>query len=834
MKKVVQKTLNGADGPMTDIMDTHVIIKKDERNGTKEPPKPITVKLPLNELENILDSRIEINIPNGLPENEIDYKVKLELAKHYDDKYVKLTKTGINSIDKKIPSKSGTGQGKIDVIIFNYFNSGNIDVIVENKNLNVSQDSLSEAIYYANGLNKNSSVNCRVAIGFIPNVRVRVLVGSDWKELKINGNVVDYFFKPELLKLIYKYPNICEFNLQEDIDLFSQKDLHTIISQLKTLYRQIPDIQNNDNISINFTISFIALKMISDINGLGWSQYSKPQDIISALQEIRRDNELKKYIDIFEIKNKDDTIAFNFEKILDTIYTGERKDAESESESIIMKVHKKISHIPDRSLEIDLFGEVYECLANSKTKSSLGEYFTRRHIIHSIVRMFFTGDDIFRIISDKKKICDVACGTGGFLTESFKYLRELSDNKSNKYLSDLAKSVIFGYDINSGSIGRTRINMILAGDGFADIQCLDSLKNLNQRFDYILTNVPYGKGDYAIQGNDDETDIFIKENNVKRLEFNFLIKVVKSLNMGGKALVIIPDGILETPSLRSLREWLLKQCKVTTIISLPKFAFAPYTKEKTYVIFIEKRSRPLDSIESNILKNEMFYAYIVDNDGFANSDKRFETNLKDQSGKWLHNEFADWREENGKLHHSHIEDIYLAKEEDLKQKYLNEWDEEIRGKKYGYIQFTDILKDNIVSDDVVNANLVNQAIMMEYNNRQLLPDDLYMVLDNIIPMNAKGKPLKIKKGDYVTNDKELVEGMTDVLSVLGYYYKDDKFYDLSSQTTSYLLNLLPEKYFRNPIPKQITLDELDMEYMKVRTDVMNMLQTWSKVNEESP
>ena len=601
---------------------------------------------------------------------------------------------------------------------------------------------------------------------------------------------MDYFFKPDLLKLIYKYPNESEFNLQEDIDSFSQKDLHTVISKLKTLYRQIPDIQNNDNISINFTISFIALKMISDTHDLGWNEYCTPQDIISVLQRIRRSNELKKYIDIFEIKNKDGSVAFNFEKILNTIYSGEMKDDKLDSESVIIKVHREISHIPHKSLEIDLFGEVYECLANSKTKSALGEYFTRRHIIRPIVRMFFTDDDINRIIFERKIICDIACGTGGFLTETFKYLRELSDDKSKRYLSNLAKSVIYGYDINSSSIGRTRINMILAGDGFTDIQCVDSLKTLNQLFDYIITNVPYGKGDYAIQDSND-TDIFIQENKVKRLEFNFLIKVVKLLNVGGKALVIVPDGILETPSLSSLREWLLKQCKVTTIISLPKFAFAPYTKEKTYVIFIEKRSKPLDSIESKILKSERLYAYIVDNDGFANSDKRFETNLKDQNGKWLHNEFAEWREENGTLHRSQIEEIYLAREEDIKQKYLNEWDEEICGKKYGYIQFTDVLKDNIVTNDFVNTTLVNQAIMTEYKSQQLLSEDLYMVLDNIIPRNAKGKPSNIKKEHYVTTDKELVEGMADVLSALGYYYKDDKFYDLNSQNISYLLTLTP-------------------------------------------
>ena len=185
MKKVVQQKLKEVNVSITDKTDTPVIIKKN---------MPITVKLPLNELENIFDSKIEINIPNGLPENETDWKVKTELAKYYDEKHVKLTKTGINSIDTKIPSKSGPGQGKIDVLIFNYFNNGNIDVIIEDKNPNVPQDSLSEAIYYANGLNKNSSVTCRVVIGFVPNVRVRVLVDSEWEEFENQWGCRGLFF----------------------------------------------------------------------------------------------------------------------------------------------------------------------------------------------------------------------------------------------------------------------------------------------------------------------------------------------------------------------------------------------------------------------------------------------------------------------------------------------------------------------------------------------------------------------------------------------------------------------------------------------------------------
>lgn len=107
---------------------------------------------------------------------------------------------------------------------------------------------------------------------------------------------------------------------------------------------------------------------------------------------------------------------------------------------------------------------------------------------------------------------------------------------------------------------------------------------------------------------------------------NALIKCVQLLKPTYKALIIVPDGLLEAPSLQAMREWLLCSCKINAIISLPKFSFAPYTKEKTYVLFIQKRINHIESIEE--LKSEKIYAYIVDNDGHANSDKRYRTSLK--------------------------------------------------------------------------------------------------------------------------------------------------------------------------------------------------------------
>ena len=129
---------------------------------------------------------------------------------------------------------------------------------------------------------------------------------------------------------------------------------------------------------------------------------------------------------------------------------------------------------------------------------------------------------------------------------------------------------------------------------------------------------------------------------------------------------------------------------------MPRYAFEPYTKEKTYAVIFQKRKttnkEELIETINDIDVDEKFYAYIVDNDGYANSDKQYETNLKNEDGKPLHNELANYIDVHGEFHASIIEQICRARQEDNDEHY-NEWGEKIEGKKYGYIYIRDILSD---------------------------------------------------------------------------------------------------------------------------------------------
>lgn len=201
---------------------------------------------------------------------------------------------------------------------------------------------------------------------------------------------------------------------------------------------------------------------------------------------------------------------------------------------------------------------------------------------------------------------------------------------------------------------------------------------------------------------------------------------------------------MEAPTLAGFREYLLKQCKLTTIISLPKFAFAPYIKWKTYVIFIEKRNTPFNTIDKVIKKNEKVWAYIVDNDGYANSDKRFPTDLRDENNAWLHNELQQYEDKNGVKQSSMIEEAYEEERNDNERIYYNEWNEPIEGQKCGFISMREISQKQISKYKTLTVKEVSNRLKEEANDHKILSQDLYETLINNCSISSKNS-YSIKK-----------------------------------------------------------------------------------------
>ena len=238
--------------------------------------------------------------------------------------------------------------------------------------------------------------------------------------------------------------------------------------------------------------------------------------------------------------------------------------------------------------------------------------------------------------------------------------------------------------------------MFLVGDGHVHIYEGDSLVSWDESpeweknaFDYIMTNPPMGRYDGDANINN------FTFTNEQRYELLFTENVIKAAKPDiGNIAIVLNDGSLETPSRSHFREKILQSCNLYAIISLTKFAFAPYTKEKTYVLFMQKK----DIIDPDNIQNPEFqkypiWHYILDYDGYANSDKRFKTKYHDDLIE-LESLFPN-AIDNAKIY---LKDPSKFEQEKMKyERDVNEREksEGLSGKKCGYVQISDVNKSNL-------------------------------------------------------------------------------------------------------------------------------------------
>lgn len=551
------------------------------------------------------------------------------------------------------------------------------------------------------------------------------------KQLLLNGNPIREFQTIDIYRLIKNQllKNPLSNNITTNVDsksTISEAIFNKKLLDLANLYR---DVGFKNNIQkIDFTVGLVALEYFEekeeiegkkDNSKVYWSTCND-----SIAEKVK--NNLIGYID-----RLNQSTEFNeFKNVMDVVKELIGGNNEGKSLLDVTKI-KEIYNIVDSMKPLhgtgfDLFGAVYEMFASPKEKKDFGEYFTRRHYAHIFTKLLLKNEKYYD--QDKKiTILDPACGTGGFLTESFKVLMnnyESSGTLTTEAKQFLSKECFYGIDVRPENISRTRLNMFLVGDGHTHMYCENTLlpnkkednifeteTEIKNKFNYIITNPPYGIGKIKA-----ETTAISST----RMEVAFLYKIISLLKIGGKACIIIPDGIFENPSYKNLRNDILEKCTINSVISLPKFAFAPYTKEKTYALFLEKRSDKKTKIQSSDI-----WMYIIDNDGLANSDKRFPTKLRDEKKGWLHDEISGWVNQNGEEEVGLLEKRWLNFDD---SKTLTVWidenGEEKKERKGGNIKISTILEDKYLT-------LLPEYYLRPYQPNYIDEESLIKELDNI-------------------------------------------------------------------------------------------------------
>ena len=279
----------------------------------------------------------------------------------------------------------------------------------------------------------------------------------------------------------------------------------------------------------------------------------------------------------------------NQEDLIGTIFT--RAQNKIEKPVYLQKVISMIDGEKWLIMGNDVKGAIYEGIleeAGQSTKSGTGEYFTPRALINAMVDVIRPSIKVS--VGKTEKVCDPACGTGGFLMAAYDYMRKQTKDKG--ILDFLNNEALHGSDITPLVVTLGSMNLYLHGIGkdSSPILCEDSLeKQPEELYDVILANPPFGarpSGAVAI----DRPDFYTTTNNN---QLNFLQHMMLLLKDGGRAAVVLPDNVLFEKAGKPIREKLLTEFNLHTILRMPTGIFYK-PGVQTNVLFFTKGSKTED------------------------------------------------------------------------------------------------------------------------------------------------------------------------------------------------------------------------------------------------
>jgi len=276
--------------------------------------------------------------------------------------------------------------------------------------------------------------------------------------------------------------------------------------------------------------------------------------------------------------------------------------------ALLAKVVDLLDQIPMQ--DRDTKGDLYEyMLGKIASAGQNGQFRTPRHIINLMVALTAP--------TPKDTICDPASGTCGFLVGAGEYLREhnpelLVDAATSKHFNN---SMFHGYDFDNTMLRIGSMNMLLHGVENPVITYRDSLSQdyaiEEEKYSLILANPPFA-GSLDYDGTARDLLAVVK---TKKTELLFLALFLKLLKPGGRAAVIVPDGVLfgSSKAHKDLRKLIVEEQKLDAVISLPAGTFKPYAGVSTAIlIFTKTNSGGTDNV----------WFYDIQADGWSLNDQR--------------------------------------------------------------------------------------------------------------------------------------------------------------------------------------------------------------------
>ena len=285
----------------------------------------------------------------------------------------------------------------------------------------------------------------------------------------------------------------------------------------------------------------------------------------------------------------------------------------------------------------DTQGDLYEVLLSEiATAGKNGQFRTPRHIIRMIVEL----------VDPKlgEAVCDPACGTGGFLLAAYQHILAAHTNPAQRWTDEngftggigdrltdkrqwkaLRERTFFGFDFDTTMVRIGLMNLLLHGIDQPNLVYCDTLSKRfeeSDRYDVALANPPF-------KGSIDKGDISERLRlSTTKTELLFVERILDLLRVGGRAGVIVPDGVLfgASKAHRALRERLMTEADLQAVVSMPSGVFRPYAGVSTAVLVF---------VKGGATKQVWFYD--LQADGLSLDDKRErvkENDIPDALARW--------------------------------------------------------------------------------------------------------------------------------------------------------------------------------------------------------
>ena len=286
----------------------------------------------------------------------------------------------------------------------------------------------------------------------------------------------------------------------------------------------------------------------------------------------------------------------------------------------------------------DVQGDLYEYLLSEISSAGKnGQFRTPRHIIQMIVSL----------VDPRlgEMICDPACGTGGFLLGAYQHILTQHTSAELRFVGEdgierglvgdrltdprqwevLRERTFHGYDFDTTMVRIGLMNLLLHGVDRPNLGYMDTLSKRyteRDRYDVVLANPPF-KG--SIDKGDINEELRLK---TTKTELLFVNRMMNLLKIGGRAGVIVPDGVLfgSSNAHRDLRKMLVEECELRGVVKMPAGVFKPYAGVSTAALIFVKGGR-----------TEYIWYYDMQADGYSLDDKREKTaenDIPDVIGRW--------------------------------------------------------------------------------------------------------------------------------------------------------------------------------------------------------